>query len=239
MRRTAPEDYALVIDGRRVPVRLRRNKRARRLILRTELDPDGGKPGVVVTLPKDVHEREALEWAGTQVTWISRSLGKLPERVPFLEGATIPLSGVDHVIRHRPDARRGVWTADGIIFVSGRSEHLARRVMDWLKKEACARITDKVHDKAGQLDVGFGRVAIRDPKSRWGSCASNGNLNFSWRLVMTPDFVFDYVVAHEVAHLLEHNHGAGFWSLVGQLTFEPERARAWLNSHGQGLHRYG
>ena len=96
-----------------------------------------------------------------------------------------------------------------------------------------------MHDKAGQLDVGFGRVAIRDPKSRWGSCASNGNLNFSWRLVMTPDFVFDYVVAHEVAHLLEHNHGAGFWSLVGQLTFEPERARAWLNSHGQGLHRYG
>ncbi len=239
VKRNPLQEHILDIGGRRVPLRLRRNAKARRLILRTETRRPDGTPGVVITLPNGVHETEALSWATTQSAWIERHLGKLPDQVPLVDGAVIPYRGEDHVIRHQPTARRGVWNADGIIYVSGREEHLSRRVGDWLKKQARAALCERVADKAGQLQADYGRIAIRDTKSRWGSCAAGGNLNFSWRLILAPDFVFDYVVAHEVAHLREHNHGPGFWRLVNEMTDETERARAWLNSFGAGLHRYG
>ncbi len=231
--------HHLEIDGVSVPVRIRANARARRMILRTDSQGPEGGAGVVVTLPRGVSVREALRWTATQGTWIRRQLAKLPDRVEFEPGAVVPFLGVDHAIAAAPDARRGVWAEAGTIFVSGRPEHLARRLADWLKREARARITECVHVKTAQLGAEAGRISIRDPKSRWGSCAPGGNLNFSWRLVLTPDFVFDYVVAHEVAHLKELNHGPRFWELVEGLTAETERARAWLNAFGAGLHRYG
>lgn len=231
--------HVLDIDGRRVPVRLRANTRARRMILRAETAPADGRAGVVVTLPAGVSAAAALEWAGTQTAWIRRQLDKLPDRVPFEPGQLIPLGGIDHLIRHAPEARRGVWAVGGAIHVSGRPEHLPRRLGDWLKREARRRVAECAAAKTAALGIPHGRISIRDPKSRWGSCAAGGNLNFSWRLVLTPEFVFDYVVAHEVAHLKEHNHGPGFWQLVDTLTRETERARAWLNAYGAQLHRYG
>ncbi len=233
------ENFILKIDDRIVPVRLRRNKRALRLIIRVGQNVASHEVGIVVTLPEGTGVKEALEWTGLQTTWIKQQLNKVPERVPFADGTALPLRGVDHIIRHRPEARRGVWVTDKTICVSGLREHLARRVADWLKKEARMGILERARAKALDLELEFGRVAIRDTKSRWGSCSSNGNLNFSWRLILTPDFVFDYVVAHEVAHLREHNHSPEFWSLVRGLTSEPERARAWLQSFGAKLHCYG
>ena len=233
------ENYVLKIGGRSVPVRLRRNKRARRLILRADPNFASHEAGIVVTLPEGTGAKEALEWASLQGTWIKQQLNKFTDRVRFADGTVLPLRGVNHVIRHRPEARRGVWVADKTICVSGLREHLARRVADWLKKEARMRILERARAKALDLELDFGRVAIRDTRSRWGSCSSNGNLNFSWRLILTPDFVFDYVVAHEVAHLREHNHSPEFWCVVRGLTSEPERARAWLRSFGAELHSYG
>ncbi len=233
------ENYVLEIGGRSVSVRLRRNKRARRLILRADPNFASYEVGIVVTLPEGTGVKEALEWTSLQSSWIKQQLNKFPDRVPFVDGAVLPLRGVDHIIRHRPEARRGVWVADKTICVSGLREHLARRVADWLKKEARMRILERARAKALDLELDFGRVAIRDTRSRWGSCSSSGNLNFSWRLILTPDFVFDYVVAHEVAHLREHNHSPEFWRVVRGLTREPERARAWLRSFGAELHCYG
>ncbi|MEK9752434.1 MAG: SprT family zinc-dependent metalloprotease [Rhodospirillaceae bacterium] len=235
----APKLHHLEIDGVAVPVRLRAHKRARRMILRTEGLARDEESGLVVTLPRGVSAKEALGWVATQGPWIRRHLAKLPARVPFEPGAVVPILGVEHVVRAVPEARRGVWTEAGAIFVSGRPEHTARRLADWLKREARTRINDYVREKAAQLGADYGRVAIRDPKSRWGSCAPDGNLNFSWRLFLAPEFVFDYVVSHEVAHLKEHNHSHRFWKLVDGLTTETERARAWLNAFGSGLHRYG
>ena len=239
MKRGRLENYVLKIGGRSVPVRLRRNKRARRLILRADPNFASHEAGIVVTLPEGTGAKEALEWASLQGTWIKQQLNKFTDRVRFADGTVLPLRGVNHVIRHRPEARRGVWVADKTICVSGLREHLARRVADWLKKEARMRILERARAKALDLELDFGRVAIRDTRSRWGSCSSNGNLNFSWRLILTPDFVFDYVVAHEVAHLREHNHSPEFWCVVRGLTSEPERARAWLRSFGAELHSYG
>lgn len=218
-----------------MPVRLRRHGGAKRIILR--LDTRG--EGVVVTLPNRVPESEGLAWAEGQRAWIAEHLGNLPVRKPFTDGAEVPLGGATHMIRHEEGARRGVWAEDGQIFVSGRLEHLPRRLTDWLRAEARRRLGAAVTDATDRLGKAAGRITVRDTRSRWGSCAANGNLSFSWRLVMAPEFVLEYVAAHEVAHLREAHHGPAFWHLVDELTNHAKAGRQWLRRHGEGLHFYG
>lgn len=224
----------LDIDGRTLPVVVRRSGTARRVSLR--LDP---ALGVVVVLPVGMAEAEAERFARAQRDWIARRLERLPERVVPADGVAIPLMGLPHVIRHTPAARRGVWAEDGIIHVSGRSEHLARRVGAFLKDEARLVLAERARHHAGRLNRPLGRVTVRDTRSRWGSCSARGDLSFSWRLVLAPAWVQDYVVAHEAAHLVEMNHGPAFWQVVEWLIGDCEPARDWLKRHGPGLHRFG
>lgn len=230
--------HTLDIDGQAIPLRIRRNARARRLILR--LDDDTG--GAIVTIPKRSAIREGITMAEGKAAWIAAQLKRQPTPVPFVAGATLPFLGVEHTVRHQAGAR-GIRRMDGEIIVSGREEYLARRLTDWLKAGAKAEISLRAHDKAARIEnerrSRLGRITIRDTRSRWGSCASGGQLNFSWRLVLAPEFVLDYVVAHEVAHLAHHNHGPDFWALADTLTTRMSEAKAWLNAHGRMLHRYG
>lgn len=231
----AKKEVQVEIDGEAVPVTVQRNRQARRLILRH--DPISG--GARLTLPPYVSEAEGLAFVRQQTAWLKRRMDKMPDRVPFEDGALIPILGEDHVIRHMPDARGGVWVEDGEIRVTGKLEHISRRTADWLKKEAKARLTERAHVKADMLGVKIGRVTVRDTRSRWGSCTHDGSLNFSWRMLLTPAFVFDFIVAHEVAHIRERNHGPNFHRLVDELTTEAERAEAWLSAYGASLHRFG
>jgi predicted metal-dependent hydrolase len=233
--RRQSKEFCFDLEGRPVPVSLKRNRQARRIILRVDPKTDGVK----LTLPWHVSEAEALGFLESQHAWLSRRLEKLPERIPFEPGRTIPILGEDHVIDHHPGARRGVWLDGGRICVSGDREHLARRLQDWLKKEAKQRLSDLAQEKAAALNVKVGRVTVRDTTSRWGSCAHDGSLNFSWRMILAPAFVFDFIVAHEVAHIVERNHGPRFHALVQTLTPYEDRAEAWLNAYGQKLHRIG
>lgn len=228
------------IDGIVIPIEFRRNARAKRIILRLAPSNQTGKTdGVVITLPKGVDTDEGLRFAKASADWISVRLLTLPDKIDFADGASIPYIGEDHKIRHVPGARRGVWREDNEIRVSGPLSHLPRRVSDWLKKEARREISVLTNSKAMARDLKPGRISIRDTRSRWGSCASNGNLSFSWRLVLAPDYVIDYVVAHEVAHLAEHNHSVRFWAVVDTLTPHSKMARKWLKANGEKLHRYG
>lgn len=195
--------------------------------------------GVRLTLPWYASEAEALGFLASQQAWLRRRLEKLPERISFADGQIIPIHGVDHTITHRGDAKRGVWLEDTRICVSGDAEHLPRRLGDWLRKEAKLRLSALALVKAQILGVQIGRVTVRDTTSRWGSCAHDGSLNFSWRMIMAPDFVFDFIVAHEVAHIIERNHGPDFHRLVGTLTPHEAQAEAWLNAYGATLHRIG
>lgn len=230
-------DATLDLDGRRVAVRFLRNNRARRIILR--LDHDGTEDGVVVTLPGRARAEEGLDLVRDKADWVLARLDDLAPRVAFADGAAVPLGGVDHVIRHTGEKRGVTRCANGEIFVAGGMEHLARRVRDWFRSEARARIGVLVRDKAAVLGQTPGRITVRDTKSRWGSCSHDGNLSFCWRLVMAPASVLDYVVAHEIAHLAEHNHGPEFWRLVGTLTADVGGGRAWLKRNGGRLHRIG
>jgi predicted metal-dependent hydrolase len=131
-----------------------------------------------------------------------------------------------------------VWIDNEVIRVSGRDEHAARRVLDFMKREARLILEHRSRDYASRIGAKVTRVAVRDPASRWGSCAVSGAISYSWRLIFAPDFVLDYVVAHEVAHLREMNHGPRFWKLVRQLAPDIETPQTWLRQHGIALHRY-
>lgn len=230
------EDMEVTLpDLGQVAVRLRRSPRARKL--RLKIDPY--RDGVEVVLPRGASRRTALGLLETHSQWVGRHLQDLPERVDFLPGAWVPVLGIEHAIRRTAGTRGGVYAESGIIWVSGAPEHTSRRVRDWLKKRARAEIAPRLTAYAGRLGHKIGRLSLRDTRSRWASCSARGTFSFSWRLVMAPERVLDYVIAHEAAHLVELNHSPRYWRLVAEL-FGPCRAEQdWLKRHGIGLHRYG
>ena len=214
---------------------LRVNSRARRVLLK--IDAMAGE--AVLVCPNRGSRNRAIAFAGDNATWVRRRLAAAPEAVPFADGVTLPLLGRPTTIRHDPAGRRGVIRDGDEIRVSGEAAHLPRRLADWLRGEARRELADRAGAMAARLGVAHSRITVRDPRSRWGSCAPSGALSFSWRLVLAPDFVLDYVVAHEVAHLVEANHGPDFWALVAELHSDVPGARAWLKANGAALHRYG
>jgi predicted metal-dependent hydrolase len=156
----------------------------------------------------------------------------------------LPLRGVQHRIVHRAAARGTVWTemrdsGEKILCVAGDSDHLDRRLHDYLKREARRDLQNAAETYAQALSVRVKRLSIRDQSSRWGSCTSAGSLSFSWRLILAPPFVLDYLAAHEVAHLVEMNHSPRFWRVVARICPSVERAKKWLDTCGNDLHRYG
>ncbi len=225
----------LVVDGRLVPVKIRRNTRAGRMSLR--VDPQDGS--VVLVLPPHLATSHGLAFAMSKADWLASRLAALPANIPFADGMELSLLGVPHRLRHDPAGRRGVWVTDGEIHVAGHAEHFGRRLTDWLKRRAREEITARALPMAASLGRPVGAIRLKDTRSRWGSCNRHGDLAFSWRLLLAPAGVLTYVVAHEVAHLAEMNHSAAFWRVVDSLVPDAGPSRAWLKRHGAQLHRYG
>jgi predicted metal-dependent hydrolase len=218
------------------PVRVRVSPRARRVGLRI----DAAERRVELVLPRGVPAELGLRFLKDNRGWIAARLDALPRPVPFVEGAMVPVRGAPHCIRRSLDpAAPPVTIADGEIRVRGDPSHLARRVRDHLVALAHDELARRARPLAARIGHKIARVRVRDTKSRWGSCSSNGNLSFSWRLIFAPDPVIDYVVAHEVAHLAEMNHGPRFWRLVESLTPGSGQPRAWLDRHRARLLSYG
>ena len=244
MRRSGARAAAFLADAERqaaalevgVPVAIRVNPRARRVALRI----DAAARQVELVLPRGLALAHGLEFLDAQRGWIAARLAALPMSVPFADGAVVPILGVPHVIRREVSAGAPpVAIAGGEIRVKGDPAHLARRVKDHLTQLAARELARRARDFAARIDRRIARVAVRDTKSRWGSCAATGALSFSWRLVMAPLPVIDYVVAHEVAHLVEMNHGPRFWRLVATLVPDTVAPRAWLKRHRDRLFSYG
>jgi predicted metal-dependent hydrolase len=122
---------------------------------------------------------------------------------------------------------------------AGEAPHVDRRIGDFLRREAKRELEVASLQFAATLGVTIKRVSVRDQASRWGSCSTTGVLSYSWRLILAPSYVLNYLAAHEVAHLIEMNHSARFWRMVRRLCPEHERAKVWLEVHGSDLHRYG
>jgi predicted metal-dependent hydrolase len=230
------EQLNILHGGESLPVTFVRNARARRASLRV----DPARRRIVLTAPLRMARGTALGFAQSQAGWIAARLRRLPGARPFVDGAEIPLFGVPHVVRHRPGMRGTVWLADAEIHVAGKPEHLPRRLKDWLTAQVRQRLEPMVHAKAALVERRVGRITLRDNRSRWGSCGPDASLAFSWRLVFAPPEVMDYLVAHEVAHLVHLNHGPRFWALAERLCEGSlDAAHAWLRRNGEILLQYG
>ena len=223
------------VAGRTLPLRIVENDRARRLTLRI----DAGGRGLRITVPPGISAREVERFLDRHQGWLEQRLAKVPDRPQVRPGIKIPLRGVPHTIVHEP-AKRGTVSAimsenGPALTVHGDRLHLPRRIADFLKREAKREIEALVEKHCAAVGRRAKAIRFRDTTSRWGSCTSDGTLSFSWRIMMAPPAVINYLVAHEVAHLKEMNHGPKFWKLCGELCPDTDRCKAWLKRNGGAL----
>ncbi|MEZ5923018.1 MAG: SprT family zinc-dependent metalloprotease [Hyphomicrobiaceae bacterium] len=260
-----PREQNLKVAGIAEPIVVKRHPGARRLTLRVSHT----RREIVLTMPNFSNLSEAGRFVSEHMGWLKQRLEAVPEPVGLATGTILPFKGEPHLVcflgptRHRrvawiegaraareatreadlmgipPSRRRPIDRYMPVLYVTGHEEHAPRRLRDWLIDRARETITQRVAFHADRLAVKPRRVVIRDQSSRWGSCSSSRVLSFSWRLVLAPPWVLDYVAAHEVAHLKEMNHGPRFWQTVERTYPRVEEARLWLHRHGVQLHRYG
>lgn len=221
------------VGGRVLSLAVVEHPRATRLTLRVR--PAGG---LRVTVPPGMPQAQVDRFLERNRQWLEDKVAGLPDRPQVRAGIKLPVRGVNHKIVHAPG--RGVTAvragADGPeLAVRGTIDHLPRRVADFLRAQARAEIEPRVARYAARVGRPAASVRFRDTVSRWGSCSSAGNLSFSWRIMMAPPAVIDYLVAHEVAHLRHMNHGSEFWALCETLCSDTPRARAWLKRNGSKL----
>ena len=230
----------MALGGEERPVLIKRVRSARRYTLRLKATTRQ----LVLTMPARASISAAREFLRRHEGWIAARFDTLPAQIPFEAGAMIPVRGLPHRIEHRSATRGTVWldrdsAGEPVIAVAGGIEHLSRRVKDFLKRLARADLEAASHAYAARLAVSLKRISIKDTSSRWGSCSSQGALAFSWRIVMAPPFVADYLAAHEVAHRREMNHSPRYWRVVREICPHTDLAERWLKANGSGLHRYG
>jgi predicted metal-dependent hydrolase len=216
-----------------VEVHLKRVARARRFSLRvSRLD---GK--VTLSMPLRAREGEALAFLKGHEGWLRQTLQAMPESAlhPVGLGSVIPIEGREFLLASAI-GRRVLVEADRLL-VPGDPASAGARVAAWLKTVARDRLATASTHYAGLVGRKYTTLALRDTRSRWGSCSPDGRLMYSWRLIMAPPAVLDYVAAHEVAHLVELNHSAAYWAVVSHICPGWRAQRAWLHANGQKLHR--
>lgn len=203
-------------DDGPIDVRVRRSRRARRVLLRVG---PSCPPELVVPLGVDLGTADAV--LGGHAGWLGRQVARLSVVAPDALGLERP----------------------GIIVLGGVDVSMARLtrfepLAAMYRAEALRRLHAAVERHAETLDVFVGRISVRDPRSRWGSCSARGDLSFSWRLALTPPGVLDSVAAHEVCHRRQLNHSPAFWALLDRTAPRHREHRAWLNRHAAELNRY-
>lgn len=233
-------DSLIEVAGR--PVRLRVNARARRISLRV----DAKRGEVVATAPTARKLADAARFALQRAEWIAERLERLPETTPLRPGLTIGVGGEPcrlerAAMRIAPRLIPATAGEPMRLMASGEGESYGRSAMRALRAEALARLTERTAHHAAALKQSMPSVAVSDPKSRWGSCRKGlkgqpGVIRYSWRLILAPAWVLDYVAAHEVAHLIEANHSPAYWAIVARLYGDHRPARAWLRANASAVH---
>ncbi len=221
-------------SGESINVRLEVNPKARRLILRL----DERNREAVAVAPSKKKIGEAAAFARDRVDWIAEHLQALPRQVRLQAGAEFQLRGAPCLVSLEGTGRIAKLDPGSpqTLRVPGEIETTGRRVERFLRKTAKSDLSDAVIRYCQRLGVEARRVTVKDTRSRWGSCTSDGRLAFSWRLIMAPTEVLEYVAAHECAHLLEMNHSKAFWAHVATCRPNWKQERAWLRQHGRDLH---
>lgn len=231
-------DCVELLDGRIVPLRVVVNPRAKRIGLRL----DAARREAVATAPTQRLAPKAAAFAIDRAGWIAMQLNKLPRTVHIAPGAIIPLRGAPHHLvmvkgRVAPHILPAVGDQPArIVAGAPDTDTFAARVRRFLVAEAKVDLHDRVTAHAAILGVTWKTLTVKDTTSRWGSCTENGALSFSWRVVLAPPQILDYLAAHETAHLRELNHSKRYWAQVKKVFPNYERAETWLRKHGAALH---
>lgn len=239
-RRTPPPPVnttrEIEVAGKLLPLTIRQNSRATRMTLRIE---PGGR-ALKLTVPQGLADGEVNAFLTRHQGWLMTKLARFSGESQLEEGGSILIRGIAHRIERTGKIRGLTETVvvddEAILRVSGGEEHLSRRIVDFLKKEARHDLDRLVAVYAGRIGRRPKSLSLKDTRSRWGSCSADGALSFSWRIAMAPPHVIDYLAAHEVAHLQEMNHSAAFWSLCERLCPATEEAKRWLKRNGSLLH---
>ncbi|MBW8744536.1 MAG: M48 family metallopeptidase [Sphingomonas sp.] len=206
--------------------------------MRLAVDPRDG--AVKLTLPRRAALAPALKWAESQRAWVERALAKLPAEETLGPGSVIPFAGGELQVEWRTGGSRTVKREGDRLIVGGPEEMVKARVLRWLRAEAARTLEAETRAVAARAGVTVGRVRVGDPRSRWGSCSSSGDIAYSWRLILMPPAVREATVVHEVAHRLHMHHGPEFHEEVERLLGRaPKAERAWLKAHGAAMHRVG
>lgn len=221
MLRTRSDPQLLLPDGTRLAIELRPHARARKWSLRYDMGADR----VRLVMPKRGSRRAALAWAEKQAEWVAGQRAKAAARVPLVPGYRIAFRGMERLIVHDPNSGRRVRIEDDRLIVGGPEDAVTGRLARWLREESRALLEEESRDAAQRAGVEIRRVSVGDARTRWGSCSSEGSIRYSWRLILMPDEVRRYVVAHEVAHRLHMDHGPQFHALEARL-FDGDVGRA-------------
>jgi predicted metal-dependent hydrolase len=221
-RRTLPTDPP-------VDITLRRSARSRRFSLRVS-QVDGL---VTLSMPARAREDEALAFAAGQAAWLHRALARSAAGTRVAFGSSVPVEGRMLTLTIGPV--RAARIEGDCLVLPPDAARAAARAQAFLRLLARQRLQAATEHYAAKLDRPFRRITLRDTRSRWGSCAPDGSLMYSWRLVMAPPEVLAYVAAHEVAHLAEMNHSPAFWAVVARLMPDYARHRRWLKTQGAAL----
>ena len=194
------------------------------------VDPERG---VEVTLPRRAPLRDAAAAVAELGPWIERRMAEVDAARAHVasRGDAIPYLGGTLRLVREPGRRRAHRSGDTLRVPPGDPAAVER----WLRRAARDELTPRAHRAAAALGVEVSRVTIRDPRTRWGSCSSSGSLSFSWRLVLAPEEVLDYVVWHEACHLLVMDHSPRFWALLERHVPDFRVPQRWLRAHGRTL----
>lgn len=229
-------DRWLEVDGERLPVRVVEHPRSKRITLR--LLPGG--EGLKVTLPAHVGDHELDGFLARNRNWVASRRARLPKTHNPAKIGRVLYLGVDHriILSARIRGVVEVSQIDGepALIVPGGEKFAQRRLLDFFKRQARAHLDEAVMRHAKTLGVRPRQIRITDTTSRWGSCSTTRTLSFSWRIIMAPPEVLDYLAAHEVAHLREMNHSDRFWNHVRAICPDMDIHKTWLRRHGASLH---
>jgi hypothetical protein len=213
-----------------------RNARARR----ARLSVDSATGRVRLVLPPRASLKTALAWAAGKADWIAEQRARLPQAIPFDPGVAFPFGDGQLTIDWSETAARRIVRDGDRLLCGGPREGLSRRIELWLRRAALDLLSAETAEFADRAGVSVTKVAVGDPRTRWGSCASSGTIRYSWRLILMPSYVRRSTVAHEVAHRLHMNHGPQFHRAVALLDeTDPARSHAWLRANGAALHWVG
>lgn len=232
----SPSDPVVNVEGELVPVRIRRNPRARRISMRA----DAVKREIRITMPNYTPTATAMDFVAQKQQWIAARLQSAPDATPISPGSEIAVEGESHLIEWQADWPRTIRRGEGALRVGGPEAMVEGRVLRWLKAEARRVYTEEITHYCARAGETAPRLSLGDPRSRWGSCSSRGTISLSWRLIMAPAHVRRSVIAHEVAHIRHMDHSPTFYKWLDAL-YEGDRKAAdrWLKMHGTGLQRVG